>query len=52
MPELLDFGKNTVFILACYGLSVAIIAILTGVTLRHRAKAKKLLRLAEAKTKS
>lgn len=52
MPDFLDFGKNTVFILACYGLSVLTVLGLAWFSLRHRAQARSLLREAEAKAKS
>lgn len=52
MPEFLDFGKNTVFVLACYGLSLLTFVTLTWLTLRHRLKARQFLREAEAKAKS
>ncbi|VAW01414.1 hypothetical protein MNBD_ALPHA06-1858 [hydrothermal vent metagenome] len=40
MPEFLDFGKNTIFILGCYGLSFAVLAGLILHTLKAKSRAK------------
>jgi len=41
MFEALYFGKNTLFILACYGVSVAVLSGLIAMTLRRRIRAIK-----------
>ncbi len=43
MPEFLDFGKNTVFILACYSASLLIISGLVIAVLRRRTNAAQML---------
>ncbi|PHR62383.1 MAG: heme exporter protein CcmD [Robiginitomaculum sp.] len=46
MPEFLDFGKNTVFILACYSASLLVISGLVIAIIRRRVEAaRKLLQL-------
>jgi len=43
MLDVFDFGKNTVFILSCYGLSAGVILALIVVTLHARKLAKQQL---------
>lgn len=49
MPEFLDFGKNSAFILICYGISFVVLSFLVLMTLRAKRRARQQLAKIESK---
>ncbi|MCF6292653.1 MAG: heme exporter protein CcmD [Robiginitomaculum sp.] len=43
MPELLDFGKNSIFIWTCYGVTIVVLGAMIITSLRKKKLAKKAL---------
>lgn len=43
MPELLDFGKNSVFIWSCYGVTFGVLSAMIITSLHKRKQARKAL---------
>ncbi|MBL4617495.1 MAG: heme exporter protein CcmD [Robiginitomaculum sp.] len=43
MPELLDFGKNSIFIWTCYGITILVLGSLVITSLRKKKMTKRAL---------
>ncbi len=52
MPDIFDFGKNSSFILICYGVSIAILGTMILMTIRRRIRAARNLAKIENKSRN
>ncbi|MBL1431236.1 MAG: heme exporter protein CcmD [Robiginitomaculum sp.] len=43
MPELLDFGKNSIFIWTCYGTTIVVLGAMITTSIRKKKLARKAL---------